>query len=380
MIKLFSVLAVSVALAYLYEHTYISTTRGRKRFWLFYAALVAVLICFAGFRGSYNDTWNYREAYVTLVKGFPEARETFSWELGANPGFELIQSWLKTYNTDVHLFLMFFSFWTVLFYVRFLKNYSTNLALTIYFFFTVSCYLLILGAIKQCMATAFCLVAMPYAFDKKWVRFVGLVLVGSLFHQFALMYLIVPFMAFRPWGKGTPILLVLCVIAGFLFQPMIGTVINITTALGEGYSASTFSGAGISVIRIIVCWVPVLLSFVYRDILFQDSSRSENIIMNLSMLYAGITFVGQFGTALYFGRLASYFVIMQVVSLPWMLEKIKKARPKDGSFLTTAAVICYFLFFYASNTIENDFATSYEALSLSGFLKILFAAFKGGSA
>lgn len=379
MVRLFSVLAVSVVLAYLYEHTYISTTRGNKRVWLFYAALVAVLICFAGFRGSYNDTWNYREAYVTLAKGFPEAWETFSWDLGENPGFVLIQSWLKTYNTDVHLFLMFFSFWTVLFYVGFLKRYHTNFALTIYFFFTISCYLLILGAIKQCMATAFCLLAMRYAFEKKWIRFIALVLVGSLFHQFALMYLIVPLMAFRPWSKGTPILLISSVIAGFLFQPLIGTVINITTALGEGYTESTFSGAGISGIRIAVCWVPVCLSFIYRDVLFKDSSRTENIIMNLSMLYAGITFVGQFGTALYFGRLASYFVIMQVISLPWMLTKIRKVYPKDGAFITATAVICYFLFFYASNTIENDFATSYEALSLSGFLKILFDALKGGN-
>ena len=248
-----------------------------------------------------------------------------------------------------------------------------------YFFFTMGCYIFNLAAIKQCMATAFCLLAIPYALEKKWGRFILLVVIGMLFHPYAAMYLIVPLMTYKPWSRYTYLALVLVIFAGYLFQPMLGTVIDITTAIGEAYTEDTFSGEGIGLLRIFVCWAPVVLSFMYRELLFSDASKSENLMVNLSMIFAGIIFLGQFGTALYFGRLAYYFLPMPVVALAWMLTKITKYNPREGIFLTIIAMICYFVYFYVSNTVENNFAIAYEALSLKGFWEILIDALKGGS-
>lgn len=378
MTKLYLLLLVSVSLAWLYDHSYVTTQNGRKRPWFVYAILVTILICFSGFRGMYNDTWTYREGYIYLAKGFPEAWETISWELGNNPGFIIVQAWLKTYDTDVHLFLMFFSFWTVLFFMHFLKKYSVDFALTIYLFFTIGCYMFTLAAIKQCMATAFCLLAVPYALDKKWVRFCLLISVGMLFHPYAAMYFIVPFMTFTPWRKASFVLLVAIIAGGFLFQPLLGTVVDITTAIGEEYTESTFTGEGVGILRLFVCWAPVALSFIYRKPLFSNSSKEENLFVNLSVVFAGIIFVGRFGTALYFGRLSYYFLPFPIIAMTWMLTKIKKHNPADGLLIQVGAVICYFVYFYYSNTVENQFATGYAALSLRSFLEILFDALKGG--
>lgn len=370
----------SVSLAWLYDNSFVRTLRGPKRPWIIYATLVAILICFAGFRGAYNDTWNYRDVYTHLATGFPDAWEKISWELGANPAFNIIQAWFKTYDADVHLFLMFFAFWTILFYMYFLKKYSVDFAMTIYFFFTMGCYMFNLAAIKQCMATAFCLLAIPYAISKKWLPFILLIGVGMLFHPYAAMYLIVPFMMFKPWSKTTYFVLLFIIVGGFLFQPLLGTVIDITSAIGEQYTESTFTGDGVGLFRVLVCWAPVILSFLYRQQLFSNTTLEENLMVNLAMVFAGIIFVGQFGTALYFGRLAYYFLPMPVIALAWMLTKIKKFDPANGAYITIVAIICYFVFFYFSNTIENHFETAYEALSLGEFLDILFDALKGGKA
>lgn len=373
-------MAVSVGLAWLYEHTYVSTALGPKRSRAIYVFLVAILICFAGFRGSYNDTWNYRDIYVYLVKGFPDAWKTFSWNLGANPAFELIQSWFKTYNTDVHLLIMFFAFWTILIYMAYLRRFSTDFTLTIYFFFAMGCYVFNLAAIKQCMATAFCLLAIPYSLKKQWGVFLLLVFAGMLFHPYAAMYLIMPFLTFKPWSKATFCMLFAFLIGGFLFQPLLGNIIDITTAIGEEYTESTFSGSGVGIIRVLVCWAPVVLSFLYREALFSNSSKAEDLMMNLSFVFAGIIFMGQFGTALYFGRLSYYFLPAAVISLSWMLSKLRKIAPSDGKIITPAAVFFYFIFFYISNTVENDFATAYQALTPMAFLEILIDALKGGAA
>lgn len=179
-------------------------------------------------------------------------------------------------------------------------------------------------------------------------------------------------MDFQPWKKWSYVLLAIILLGGYLFQPMLGTIIDITTAIGENYTTEALSGEGINILRLIAVWSPVVLSFLYRDTLFRDCTREERIFANLTMVYAGILFVGLFGTALYFGRLSNYFSMMPVISVPWMLTKIKKYHPQDGHIITAFAVIAYFVFFYFSNTLETLFSNSYAALSPVAFFKIFF--------
>ena len=380
MIKLSTLLIVCTGLAWLYENSYVTTLRGPQRSRLIYFILMAYLICFGGFRGQYNDTWTYRDAYVYLTYPFPEAWKTIPAKLGQSPSFVIVNSFLKTYDVEVHLFLFFYFFWTTLFYMRFIKKYSDGLALTIFFFIATGCYQFNMAAMKQVMATGICLIAFPLALKKDWrskILYVFFVLLGTSFHAYSLMYLAVFFLDFKPWTRGTYLLLAGIIVGGFLFQPLLGTVIDITTAIGENYTEAVLSGEGISIPRIIVVWIPVVLSFMYRKVLFTDCKQHERIIMHLTLLFAGIQFVGLFGTALYFGRLSYYFCVMPCITLSWMLRKITAHYPKDGRLLTVCAVLGYTAFLYFSNTLETNFDHSYAALTLQQFLNYFFTWLKG---
>lgn len=366
--QLYWFLPCCVALTWLYENSYVRTPLGPRPSKFVYAALMALLICFGGFRGQYNDTWTYRDVYTFIVKPFPEAWETISWELGENPAFVIVMSWLKSYNVEVHMYLFFFFFWTTLFYMIFIKKYSESLTLAVYFFITNGSYTSNMAAMKQVMATGICLVAIPLLIKKKYIPYIVVVLFSSMFHPYSLMYLIAPFMAFRPWSKWTYVLLVFTIVGGYLFQPMVGTIVDMTTAIGEKYSVETLTGEGISTPRLFAVWAPVVLSFMYRKTLFTNCSREQRIFANLMMVYACILFVGLFGTALYFGRLSGYFSIMGAVTLSWMLPKITKYHPKDGKTITCLTVVCYWIFFYFSNTLETLFTNSYAAVTPWQFL------------
>lgn len=380
MVKLYTLLIVCTALAWLYENSYVSTPLGPKKSKTVYFLLMAYLICFGGFRGQYNDTWTYRDAYVYTTFAFPEAWETIPTKLGQSPSFMIVNSFLKTYDVEVHLFLFFYFFWTTLFYMTFIKRYSDGLALTMFFFIATGCYQFNMAAMKQVMGTGICLAAFPLAMKKDWrskLLYVFFVLLGTSFHAYSLMYLAVFFLDFKPWTGKTYLLLLGIIAGGFLFQPLLGTVVDITTAIGENYSVEVLSGSGISLPRIIVVWIPVLLSFIYRDVLFTECKAHERVIMHLTMLFAGIQFVGIFGTALYFGRLSYYFCLMPCITLAWMLRKITRYYPKDGKFLTTTAVMGYTAFLYFSNTLETHFDSSYAAISLRKFLDYLFTWLRG---
>ena len=206
-----------------------------------------------------------------------------------------------------------------------------------------------------------------FALKKKWFPFVACVLVAALIHPYALMYLLVPVMEFRPWAKWTYWMLAIFLAAGFLLRPLIGTVVNITTLLGEEYTVSSFTGEGINIFRVLVCNVPLVLSYIYRKKLFSDSSKAENLIVNLTMLNGAIMFVGLFGTANYFGRLANYFLIFQSLALPWILKKI---GGRDGKMLTILMVLGFIAYFYYANVIAIPFDQDFARLSLSEYLNL----------
>ena len=372
--KLFVFMFTCTALAWIYEHSFVPTLYGPRRSKLIYFLLMALLICYGGFRGQYNDTWTYRDNYVYTTFCFPEAWDHIPTKLGQSPAFVLVNSFLKTYDVEVHLYLFFYFFWTTIFFMMFIKRYAAGFTLTIYFFFTTSCYQFNMAAMKQVMATAICLAAFPLA-TKRGLRskilYIFFVLVGASFHVYALMYLSVFFLNFKPWTTGTYALLAGILSGGFLLRPMLGTIIDITTAIGENYTVESLSGAGISFLRIVVVWAPVILSFIYQRELFSDCTPNEQILMHLTMVFAGIQFVGIFGTALYFGRLSYYFCVMPVITLPWMLNKITKYNPRDGRLLTICGIVGYFFFFYFSNTLETNYNESYAAISLIKFIDYL---------
>lgn len=80
-------------------------------------------------------------------------------------------------------------------------------------------------------------------------------------------------MAFKPWTKITYWMLAAFIAAGFLLRPLLGTVVNITTLLGEEYTVSSFTGDGVNMFRVLVCNVPMVLSFLYRKSCLQTAPR-----------------------------------------------------------------------------------------------------------
>ena len=88
-------------------------------------------------------------------------------------------------------------------------------------------------------------------------------------------------------------------------------------------------------------------------------------MINLTMLNGAIMFVGLFGTANYFARLANYFLIFQSLSLPWILKKI---GGRDGKTLTVLMVLGYLAYFFYGNVVAIPFDQDFARLSLREYL------------
>lgn len=335
---------------------------------LFFVLLAVGLTLFVGLRTRYNDTPTYRGGYEAIRSSWSSFGK-IDWALGSNPGFILTETILRILGVSTQGFLMFFAIITVFCYVWFIRKYTTSVWQSIFLYLAAGGYFFSLAALKQCFAIALCLVATDRMLRKKWVSFVLLVLLASTFHPYALMYLVTPFLCFGPWSKRTYLMVAIFLMIGLCLQPLIGTIIDITTMLGEEYTVEDFSGAGVNVFRFLVGLVPIVLAYFVRNKIQKSEDRALNLSLNLTMLHGVILFVALFGTANYFARLSGYFSIFTAISLPWLLRFFE---PKSRRLLTFAMVILYTIFICYDLNCHGSFDSHYDYVTLWQYLKIVF--------
>lgn len=364
---LWLLLALTTAMAWFVQNTTFHPERLERINQEHLPIVLIIFLLLAGFVGlrlRLNDTGTYRHAYENMAKS--ESFWTdFDPDLGATPGFFAVNYWLRTHGVTTQSFLMLYSLVTNGLYVYFLRKYSNNFPVSIFLFFVTGAYTFTAAAIKQCIATSICVASLGLALQKKWLPYVLFVLLASTFHPYALMYLAVPLFTFKPWTRWTYFYLFGFVGLGFALESLLGTVVNITAMIGEEYDLSSFTGDGVNIFRVLVCNVPTLLTFVFRKQLFKNSKPADHLMVNLCMLNGAIMFVGLFGTANYFARLANYFLMAQTIALPWILKKL---HSQTRRFLTLAMIVCYLAYFYYANVINQNFDALFSRLTLYEYL------------
>ena len=368
MSKLIPIIVLSMIFAFAADRGsgYSYDTRGIKQYTsknrIFFVALVLVMAVFVGLRISGNDTQTYRQMYERIPDGI-EAILSVDWtDLAAAPGHQFISGCLKYIGASTQDYFMFFALTSVPIYLWFIRKYTCNLTLSVYFFITMGIYVFAMAAVKQTAAMALLLIVSDRAFEKKYLQFVMWLLVAELFHPYAFVYLIVPFMSFIPWTWKTYVLLAGTAAVSMGLSRLMSGILAMTDALGGDYGATEFLGAGVNIFRVLAVWVPVGLSFLARKYIRVNSDRISNYIINLTMVNAMIMFIGLFGTANYFARLANYFLIFQTLSLPLIFNYFTKQSKR---LLIVAAVLCYFVFFYYENMIANGrFDNIYQFISI----------------
>ena len=365
MTKLWLLLFFSLMFAYVIENRdrrLLNRSNHRERLFTFF--LIFMLGTFCGLRTWYNDTVTYLQMYSQAVP-VAEFWASSDAEFASGLGFGLLNSVIKELGFSSQDYLMMYAFLTVTPYVLFVRKYCPHFMFGVFLMFTTGFYTFTLAAIKQCMATGICLLAVMAALDKKWVRYILLIGLAFLFHPYSIVYLLVPFLMFRPWTVRTYIAIILFTAVGFGLDSLIGTILDVTTMIGADYNAASFVGEGVNIFRVLVAFTPFVLSIPYKNMLFRDTGRTEHLMFNLATVHALLMFVGLFGTANYFARLANYFLPAAVVVLPWMLNTLYK---RHQLFLKSACVIGYLGYFYFENAIKQTFDSHLSQISLWDYI------------
>ncbi|MGM9586183.1 MAG: EpsG family protein [Candidatus Limivicinus sp.] len=329
------------------------------------------LTSFSFLRTSYNDTSNYIASFMNAESVIDGVENGTFVDWTGNPFSMLYRSLVHDFTDNYHIYFFFPAVLSSFAVVKLLKRYSVAPAFSLLIFFSLGTYVMYIAALKQCLAMFFLLMALPYAIDKKYVRFYLLVLVAILFHTHAFMFAIVPFLLEKPWGKVSWILLGATLFAMVTYDVTLGAFMNYAQSIGALVAEEeVFDDHQINMLRVLVYWVPAILALIFRRRLFLDSSKAENLFVNMSIVSAFILTLGLVQAANLFARMAGYFEIATAIALPWIVKKL--FTKQSAQFVMTFASILYFAYFIYEFTVSKNFDADYSAITMWQFITSLF--------
>ena len=337
---------------------------------VFMIVTILWLSSFSFLRTSYNDTGNYISAFQnsqSIAEGFELGIFT---DLTGNPLSELYESAMRSITSNYHVYFLIPALLSSFAVIILFKKYSVTPSFSLLIFFSIGTYVMYIAALKQCIAMFFLLMALPYAIDRKYVKFYFLVFIAVLFHTHAFMFAIVPLLMEKPWGKVTWILLGATLFAMATYDSTLGRFMEYAQSLGAMVAESeVFDSHQINILRVIVYWVPAILALAFRQRLFRDSTKEENLFVNMSLVSAFILTIGLIQGANLFARMAAYFEIATAVALPWMIKKM--FTKQSAQLVTDIAAVLYFGYFLYEFGVSKNFNVDYSAITLWQFFREL---------
>lgn len=349
---------------------------GKEHFLLRHADIFMILIiawmtCFSFLRTGYNDTGNYIFEWNRITVSLDEFLVSGELKkLGSNPLYDLYRTLLHEVTDNYHIFFFFPAVFSCIGSVKLIKRFSIAPAFSLVVFFSIGTYIMYMAAMKQCFAIAILFFALPYAIDRKYMRYCLLVLFAMLFHTHAFIFLAVPFLFRKPWGKLTWIILIAAIAAMATYNFTFSHLMNFALSVGVNVADfELFDGHSIHPIRVIVYAIPAVFSLVFRRRLYNDSTREERLFANMSIMAVFILMIGLIQGANLFARMAAYYEIALCISFPWMIQKI--FNKASSRLLTAVAIICFFVYFLYEFGISKGFGDGYHAITLWMFFREL---------
>ena len=305
---------------------------------LLYFLLVAGVSLFSGLRSRYNDTGNYVFAYLYTIEPSLSSLSGLPFEDGT--GFLIYETIVKIFfGSNYARFLTVTAFITIGSFILFFRKYSSNFSVAVYLLITTTFFDFTMAAMRQCLAMAIVIWAIPCFIEKRYFRGVLCTLVAASIHQFSVLYLVMFFLMGDVWTIKTLMIIVATVFVSFSFTSIFNSVAEIT-----GYSEADITGSGgTNILRTLVWLVPVALSFVFKNNINHYCDKYGRLFINLSLVGAMIMILASLGGANLLGRMAYYFYPLYILAVIEIIEVAMNKR--DSRMLRYCCMVGFLMYF-----------------------------------
>lgn len=338
---------------------------------IYYFLLLLTLILPVGLRRIYNDTGAYINNFLNSP-GVNEIWNSREMYILSNPAFKLYNSVIREVTDNYHVFLMIPAIFVQYSFVSTIRRYSSSFTLGIGLYLCLGTYVLTMAAMKQVIATGIVMLAIPSLMDRKWTKYYLLIFIAFMFHTYSIAFVILPLFLDKPWNFRTLLFLASIIFIINNFESVIGSFLEYANDSGK-YVAEyeIFDNAQINIFRVMVYAVVPIMALLLYAYLFRGSYPEHyNVFINMSIISCAVMSIGTVNGANMFGRMANYFEMGTICSMPWIIHRAFTRRSARVIYLI--ATLCFLFYFYYAYEIALDFDAEYRAVTIWEFIQSLF--------
>ena len=306
------------------------------------------LIVMIGLRGGMADTTAYIQHFKDLPNTYSELTKVIM-ESDDVKGFYFFAGLIKVFiSNDYHVWLFILAMINGICIAVTLKKYSSNFAFSALLFILTGYFSWMYNGLKQFFVATIMFSVTSLILNKKIIPYMILVLILTLFHKTALIFITIYFIVTgEAWNKRTLLfigfVLIAIVFAG-KFTNIFNDVVE-TTSYGKSMELFKYTDNGTNIIRVLVESVPTIIAFIYREKIKKISTPIIDLCINMSIMGTGIYIISVIlSSGIMIGRLPIYFTIYNLILLPWLISNLFEKNEKR--LIYYIAIMCYFVYFY----------------------------------
>lgn len=318
-----------------------------------YFLLILLLTLYSGLRSRGNDTGAYIGAYLYDVEGSLKSFEGISFGFLDEPGFEIYQVLVKMIaGNNYARFLTITALITCASSIAFFRKYSSDFSLAVFIYIASTYYSYAMAALRQCLAMAIGIWAIPLIYKKKWIKAAVVLMVAVSFHKLIIIFALAVFLNDNVWTWKTGMIVLGTTVLAIGFSTIV-PVFSSTLGYNEDYMIWLASTQGTNIFRVLVWLLPAVLSFVYRNSVNASCNPMQKMIINLSIVGSMIMFLASFGAANMVARMAFYFYPFFVLSFTELITP--KIVGNNCGTLKSLCKIGFFSYYLILNWNPSNF-------------------------
>lgn len=282
-----------------------------------------------GYLGSFSKISSYSWNEVIDLPSF----------LNYEKGYVLFNKAISVISKDPQWLLICCSLVSLAPICLLIYKYSVNCRFSIFVFMALPCFQVFYSALRQGIAIGICCYAMYCLQERKKWRFILSVIVASLFHASAIIFLVAYPLYYLRVEKKNRYYSILLLPVLFLFRKPLFVVFS---RLFKDQATITSTGAGtlFLIFTIVYCFCTVFID--------ETDEKSAGFLNLFYFACVCQSFSGLYQLAI---RIGYYFMIGLVVALPNIVSNIKNKRTKTISYIgIQSAFIVYGLYAIFNST------------------------------
>jgi transmembrane protein EpsG len=324
--------------------------RVRQR-WFWFSAILLTLpyVLWTGYRTGGADTAAYARAFHNISPSLASIPGILFSD-GKDTGFTVLMVLIKACGITQyqHFFLIIAAFQMCCMVYTF-RRYSQNFWFSIFLFVASTDFMSWMhNGMRQFIAVCMTFAAFELMLQRKYIRFVLIVVIAAQIHGSA--YIMLP-LAYIMQGKAMNRKTLLTIVGAALcipfidrFTPILETLMA-DTQYGDIMTNDLWiADDGTNIIRVAVYSAPALVVFFGWRYLVNSTDPAINQCINASIITMAIYLVSMVTSGIYVGRLPIYTTLHGYMVLPWVIDQI--FEESSARLVKVVAVIAYLGFFY----------------------------------